>query len=230
MDTFDFTHLRVVLSGLPDLPSDSPQLDFRHYVPSLDGLERTESINGAVNYDLERILGFKCNGLVLSENAYISAGLSQPSRQLPARGRATLEDIDPKPSAPSAPNTSTTSPLASTPPTATSSKKRKSKENVAQVTSVPPWVDIQESFQGNGQPANPLVLSKILLCSRALLSALEHKERKEPPPPIQSPQELKMWSQEHSGAPMSTRPVLLGAPEHICCAQELLSISSLIDH
>ncbi|KAF8604733.1 hypothetical protein BDV93DRAFT_507289 [Ceratobasidium sp. AG-I] len=70
-------------------------------------------------------------------------------------------------------------------------------------------------------------LDKILLHSGVLWGAPEHSgalEHLEPRPPILSPQEHIIWSQEHSGALMSTRPVLQHAHEHNCCAQELLSI------
>ena len=67
MPSFDFSHLRTVLSGLP-LPVVEPSaLHFRTYTPSHDGLEKTESINGAVNDDLEKLLGYKAHGLTLSE-------------------------------------------------------------------------------------------------------------------------------------------------------------------
>ncbi|KAG9083618.1 hypothetical protein FRC07_013860, partial [Ceratobasidium sp. 392] len=67
MSKFDFDHLRTVLKELPLPIPDCPSLGLRHYVPSTAGLEATESINGAVNFDLERILGHKVNGLKLTE-------------------------------------------------------------------------------------------------------------------------------------------------------------------
>ncbi|KAG9086821.1 hypothetical protein FRC07_012981 [Ceratobasidium sp. 392] len=67
MSKFDFDHLCTVLKELPLPIPDCPLLDLWHYVPSTAGLEATESINGTVNFDLERILGHKVNGLKLTE-------------------------------------------------------------------------------------------------------------------------------------------------------------------
>ncbi|QRV73666.1 hypothetical protein RhiJN_01680 [Ceratobasidium sp. AG-Ba] len=67
MSHFKFDYLRTILSGLPLPVSDPPSLDMRYYVPSMAGMEATESINDAVSYDLERILGHEVNGLTLSE-------------------------------------------------------------------------------------------------------------------------------------------------------------------
>ncbi|KAG9099181.1 hypothetical protein FRC06_005549 [Ceratobasidium sp. 370] len=67
MLSFDFDHLRCLLSELPLPVPKSPSLDLRCYVPSTAGMEATKRINGAVNFDLECILGHKANGLTLSE-------------------------------------------------------------------------------------------------------------------------------------------------------------------
>ncbi|KAB5587860.1 hypothetical protein CTheo_8699 [Ceratobasidium theobromae] len=71
MTDFDFSYLKTVLLGLPDSPIATGSVssyDFRHYVPSSDGLDKTESTNGTVNYNLEKILGYERDGLVLNGN------------------------------------------------------------------------------------------------------------------------------------------------------------------
>jgi hypothetical protein len=47
------------------LTDDASSFNFSSYTPSAEGIDKTESVNSAVNYDLENILGLKCNGLVL---------------------------------------------------------------------------------------------------------------------------------------------------------------------
>ncbi|KAF8601838.1 hypothetical protein BDV93DRAFT_509688 [Ceratobasidium sp. AG-I] len=65
---FDFSFLRTVLAALP-LPILQPStLDFRLYTPSQHGIEKTETVNGAVNDDLESMLGLKVHGLTLCES------------------------------------------------------------------------------------------------------------------------------------------------------------------
>ncbi|QRW15694.1 hypothetical protein RhiXN_03695 [Rhizoctonia solani] len=68
MSSFDFPYLCTVLLGLPLPINDPPLFDFRHYSPSESSLERVESINGAVNADLENILGLKVQGITLTES------------------------------------------------------------------------------------------------------------------------------------------------------------------
>jgi hypothetical protein len=74
MPLFSFSHFRTLLAGLPLPASDNPSLDFCMNSPSPDGFENTESIKGAVNYDLEKLLGYKAHGLTLPES-----GPSHPS-------------------------------------------------------------------------------------------------------------------------------------------------------
>ncbi|GAB1523767.1 hypothetical protein RhiTH_006917 [Rhizoctonia solani] len=68
MSSFDFPYLCTVLLGLPLPINDPPLFDFRHYSPSESSLERVESINGAVNANLENILGLKVQGITLTES------------------------------------------------------------------------------------------------------------------------------------------------------------------
>lgn len=65
---FDFSFLRTVLTALPLPVLEPSSLDFRNYTPSQHGIEKTESVNGAVNDDLESILGLKIHGLTLRES------------------------------------------------------------------------------------------------------------------------------------------------------------------
>ncbi|KAG8704015.1 hypothetical protein FRC11_010288 [Ceratobasidium sp. 423] len=68
MSTLDFPYPHTALSGLPLPTNDPPLLDFHHYAPSEGALEKVELINGAVDADLESILGLKVQGITLTES------------------------------------------------------------------------------------------------------------------------------------------------------------------